>query len=128
TYAIWEPRTKSLTLANAGMPLPILVRKGQARAIRAEGVPLGLLEHTDYQSVTVNLETGDLLAFFSDGITEANNPQQDEFSSRRLENILRQNFQRPPQEIVDRVFVELRDFEAGRPQRDDQTLVIINVR
>jgi len=70
TYAIWEPRIKSLCLANAGMPLPILVRKGQCRAIRAEGVPLGLLEHTEYQPVTVNLETGDLLAFFSDGITE----------------------------------------------------------
>ena len=58
TYAIWEPRTKSLTLANAGMPLPILVRKGQCRAIRAEGVPLGLLEHTEYQPVTVTLEIG----------------------------------------------------------------------
>jgi sigma-B regulation protein RsbU (phosphoserine phosphatase) len=128
TYAIWEPRTKSLTLANAGMPLPILVHKGQCRAIRAEGVPLGLLEHTEYQPVTVNLESGDLLAFFSDGITEANNPQQEEFSSRRLENVLRQNAQKPTQEIVNRVFEELRAFEAGRPQRDDQTLVILNVR
>ena len=128
TYAIWEPRTKSLTLANAGMPLPILVRKGQCRSIRAEGVPLGLLEHTEYQPVTVNLESGDLLAFFSDGITEANDLQQDEFGSRRLENILRENAQKPPQEIVSRVFKELKDFEAGRPQRDDQTLVILKVR
>jgi sigma-B regulation protein RsbU (phosphoserine phosphatase) len=128
TYAIWEPRTKSLTLANAGMPLPILVRKGQCRSIRAEGVPLGLLEHTEYQPVTVNLESGDLLAFFSDGITEANDLQQDEFGSRRLENILRENAQKPPHEIVSRVFKELKTFEAGRPQRDDQTLVILKVR
>jgi sigma-B regulation protein RsbU (phosphoserine phosphatase) len=128
TYAIWEPRTKSLTLANAGMPLPILVRKGLCRAICAEGVPLGLLEHTEYQPVTVNLETGDLLAFFSDGITESNDPQQEEFGSRRLENILRQNAQKPPQEIVNRVFEELKGFEAGRPQRDDQTLVVLHVR
>ncbi len=128
TYAIWEPRSKSLTLANAGMPLPILVRKGQCRAIRAEGVPLGLLEHTEYQPATVNLESGDLLAFFSDGITEANDPQQEEFGSRRLENILRQNSEKPPQEIVSRVFEELKVFEAGRLQRDDQTLVILKVR
>ena len=128
TYAIWEPRTKSLTLANAGMPLPILLRKGQCRAIRAEGVPLGLLEHTEYQPVTVNLESGDLLAFFSDGITEANDHQQDEFGSRRLENILRENAQKPPHEIVSRVFKELKAFEAGRPQRDDQTLVILKVK
>jgi sigma-B regulation protein RsbU (phosphoserine phosphatase) len=128
TYAIWEPRTRDLTLANAGMPLPILVRKGQCRAIRAEGVPLGLLEHTEYQPVTVNLETGDLLAFFSDGITEANNLQQEEFGSRRLESILRKHAQKPPQEIVDRVFEELKDFEGGRRQRDDQTLVVLIVR
>jgi sigma-B regulation protein RsbU (phosphoserine phosphatase) len=128
TYAIWEPRSRSLTLANAGMPLPILVRKGQCRAIRAEGVPLGLLEHTEYQAVAVSLETGDLLAFFSDGITEANDPQQEEFGSRRLESILRLNSEKPPQEIVNRVFEELKDFEAGRPQRDDQTLVILKVR
>jgi sigma-B regulation protein RsbU (phosphoserine phosphatase) len=76
----------------------------------------------------VNLESGDLLAFFSDGITEANDLQQDEFGSRRLENILRENAQKPPQEIVKRVFEELKAFEAGRPQRDDQTLVIFKVR
>lgn len=128
TFAVWEPPTKSISLANAGMPLPILVRKGMCRAIRAEGVPLGLLEHTEYQPVTANLEQGDLLVFFSDGITEANNPQQEEFTSRRLENILRQNAHRPPQEIVDQVFQEVRDFEAGRPQRDDQTLVVLKVR
>ena len=128
TYAIWEPRTKILTMSNAGMPLPILLRKGVCRAIRVEGVPLGLLEHTDYQPVTVNLESGDLLAFFSDGITEANDLHQDEFGSRRLENILREHAQKPPQEIVSQVFKELKEFEAGRPQRDDQTLVILKVR
>jgi len=128
SYAIWEPRTKTLSLANSGMPLPILVRKGQCRGIRAEGIPLGLLEHTEYQAITVHLETGDLLAFFSDGITEANNLQHEEFSSRRLENLLRQSAQKPPQEIVRLVFEELREFEGGRPQRDDETLVLLKVR
>jgi len=128
TYAIWEPRTKNLSLANAGMPLPILVRNGQCRAIRAEGVPLGLLEHVEYQQVSVALEAGDLLAFFSDGITEAPNAQQDEFGARRLENLLRHNIRKPPQEIVKQVFEDLRAFEAGRPQRDDQTLVVLKVR
>ncbi len=128
TYAIWEPRTKLLTLANAGMPLPVLLRKGQCRVIRAEGVPLGLLEHTEYLPVTVNLESGDLLALFSDGINEANDLQQEEFGMRRIEALLRDNSQKPPHEIVSRVFQEIKTFEAGRPQRDDQTLVILKVR
>jgi sigma-B regulation protein RsbU (phosphoserine phosphatase) len=128
TYAIWEPRTKSLRLANAGMPLPILVRKGQCRPIRAEGVPLGLLEHTEYQEIPVNLESGDLLAHFSDGIIEAASPGHEEFGARRLEHVLRQNAHRSPQEIVDRLFEEVRVFEGGRPPRDDQTLVLLKVR
>lgn len=128
TYALWEPSTKSLSLANAGMPLPILVHKGQCRPIRAEGVPLGLLEHTEYQPVGVNLESGDLLAFFSDGISEATNAKLEEFGSRRLENVLRQNAPQSPREIVDRTFEEVRQFEAGRPPRDDQTMVLLKVR
>jgi len=128
TYALWEPSTKSLSLANAGMPLPILVHKGQCRPIRAEGVPLGLLEHTEYQPVGVNLESGDLLAFFSDGISEATNAKLEEFGSRRLENVLRQNAPQSPKEIVDRTFDEVRQFEAGRPPRDDQTMVLLKVR
>jgi serine phosphatase RsbU (regulator of sigma subunit) len=68
------------------------------------------------------------MAFTSASITEANNPQQEEFGSRRLEKILRENAQRPPQEIVNQVFAELRDFEAGRTQRDDQTLVVLKIR
>jgi sigma-B regulation protein RsbU (phosphoserine phosphatase) len=128
TYAIWEPRTKTLRLANAGMPLPLLVRKGQCRPIRAEGIPLGLLERAQYQEVSVGLQSGDLLAMFSDGIVEASNIKYEEFGPRRLENVLRQNFHRSPQEIIDTLFEEVREFEQGRPPRDDQTIVLIRVR
>jgi sigma-B regulation protein RsbU (phosphoserine phosphatase) len=128
TYAIWEPRTKMLRLANAGMPLPLLVRKGQCRPIRAEGIPLGLLEHAQYQEVSVGLESGDLFAMCSDGIVEAANSKYEEFGSRRLENVLRQNSHRSPQEIIDTLFEEVREFEQGRPPRDDQTIVLLRVR
>jgi len=128
TYAIWEPRTQTLRLANAGMPLPLLVRKGQCRPIRAEGIPLGLLEHVQYQEVSVGLESGDLFAMCSDGIVEASNIKYEEFGPRRLENVLRQNFHRSPKEIIDTLFEEVREFEQGRPPRDDQTIVLIKVR
>src|SRR5205085_3949717 len=92
-YCIWEPKTRMLQLGNAGMPLPILVRRGHSRVIRAEGVPLGLLEHTEYDEASLTLEKGDVLAMFSDGIVEAMNPQNEEFGTRRLENVLRQEAQ-----------------------------------
>jgi len=128
TYVIWEPKTKTLRLANAGMPLPILVRAGHARPIRVEGVPLGLLEHTDYQETAVTLETGDLLAFFSDGVSEAADPQHEEFGPRRLEKILREHAARPVEEILEILFAEISRFEQGRPRHDDQTLLLMRVR
>ena len=128
TCAVWEPKNKTLRLANAGMPLPLLIRKGRARPIQAEGIPLGLLEHTEYQEVTLHLEKGDLLAFFSDGLGEAMNPELQEFGGRHLARILRENAKRPLREIINLLFSEIARFEEGRPQRDDQTLVLARVR
>jgi sigma-B regulation protein RsbU (phosphoserine phosphatase) len=128
TYSIWEPKIRTLRLANSGMPLPILVRQGRSHAVRAEGVPLGLLEHTEYQETTLTLERGDLLALFSDGLVEAVNPHQDEFGMRRLENLFREHAAKPAVETVEAVFADIAQFEDGRPRRDDQTLVLIKVR
>jgi phosphoserine phosphatase RsbU/P len=127
-YGVWEPKTRVLRLANAGMPLPIIVRRGHSQSIRAEGVPLGLLEHTEYEETSLNLEKGDLLAMFSDGMVEAPNPEDEEFGMRRLENLLREHAQKPTAEIVDRIFAELAVYEHGRPRRDDQTLVLVRAR
>lgn len=125
--AIWEPRNMALRLANAGMPLPLLIRNGRSRHIQAEGIPLGLLEHTEYQEVSLKLKKGDLLAFFSDGLVEAMNPELQEFGARHLANRLRDNANRPLREIIDTLFGEIARFEAGRAPRDDQTLVLARV-
>ncbi len=126
-YAVWEPKRMVMHLANAGMPLPLLIRNGRSRLIQAEGIPLGLLEHTDYQEISLHLRKGDLLAFFSDGLVEAMSPELHEFGSRHLSHLLRQNVKRPLQEIIDLLFNEVDRFEEGLPQRDDQTLVVARV-
>ena len=127
-YALWEPKTRALHLVNAGMPMPVLVRRGHSRVIRAEGVPLGLLENVDYQATSVTLERGDVLAFFSDGLIEAANSSHEEFGGRRLENVLRENASRPIGEILEKTFAEITRHEAGEPRRDDQTLLLFRVR
>jgi len=126
-YAVWDLKSRQLKLANSGMPLPILVRRGRSHSIHAEGVPLGLLENTDYQETTVNLERGDLLAMFSDGLIEAASSET-EFGMRRIETLLRANARRPLKEIIERVFAEIARWEQGRPPRDDQTLMLIRAQ
>ncbi len=128
TCAVWEPKNMTLRLANAGMPLPLLIRDGRSRPIQAEGIPLGLLEHTEYQEISLQLRKGDLLVFFSDGLGEAMDPSLQEFGTRHLAQLLRENANRPLGEIIDLLFSEIARFEAGRPQRDDQTLVLARVR
>jgi sigma-B regulation protein RsbU (phosphoserine phosphatase) len=128
TYGIWEPKTATLRLANAGMPLPILVREGRSRAIQAEGIPLGLLEQAEYQEASMTLQRGDLLAMFSDGLLEAANPQHEEFGTRRLENLLREHARRGLGEVMETIFAELTSFEQGQSRRDDQTLLLVRVR
>lgn len=128
TYCVWEPRTRTLQVANAGMPLPVLVRNRRVHAIRAEGVPLGLLDHAEHEETSLTMEKGDLLAMFSDGLVEANDLRREEFGNRRLENILRENAHREVPEIIGRVFAEIAKFEQGRPPRDDQTLMVIKIQ
>jgi sigma-B regulation protein RsbU (phosphoserine phosphatase) len=128
TYGLWETKTKTLRLANAGMPLPLLLHGDQIRQIRVEGVPLGLLANAEYQESTVHLESGDLLAMFSDGFVEAAREDDEEFGYRRLEKILREHAQRPVGEILGAISAEVARFEAGHPRRDDQTLMLIRVR
>lgn len=128
TYCVWELKTSTMRIANAGMPLPVLVRKSSARAIHAEGVPLGLLDHVQHEETSVALEKGDLLTMFSDGLVEANDLRRQEFGNRRLENLLRESAHRPPPEIIDRIFQEVGKFEQGRPPLDDQTMMVIKAK
>ncbi|HET7840318.1 MAG TPA: SpoIIE family protein phosphatase [Terriglobia bacterium] len=128
TYAVWEPKTKTLRLANAGMPQPLLLHHDQARSIRVEGIPLGLLSNTEYQETTLQLESGDVMAMFSDGLAEATNPELEEFGIRRLEAILRGCAGCPLDQILETIYSEVARFEAGRSRKDDQTLVLFRVK
>jgi serine phosphatase RsbU (regulator of sigma subunit) len=72
--------------------------------------------------------SSDLLLIFSDGITEAANAAHEEFGSRRLEGLLRQQGHLLLGEIMERIFDEISGFEGGRARQDDQTVMLIRVR
>jgi phosphoserine phosphatase RsbU/P len=128
TYCIWEPKARTLRLANAGMPLPILFRGQGVHSIRAEGVPLGLLDNAEHEETSLTLRKGDVLAMFSDGLVEANDIHRHEFGTRRLENLLRDYSQLNPPEIIHKIFQELGKFEQGRQPLDDETLMVIKAK
>jgi sigma-B regulation protein RsbU (phosphoserine phosphatase) len=77
-----------------------------------------------YREMRVRLEPGDLLALYSDGVTEADNTAEEEFGEERLIEALRQNRTEPAEAIVQAVRNALAGFTAKAPQADDITLVI----
>ena len=87
-FGAYEVSTRILRLANAGFPEPILLRRGRLQRIRVRGVPLGLLPGIVYDEVEVPLETGDVVAFVSDGLQEAIDGQEQQFGDRFLVDVL----------------------------------------
>lgn len=131
-YAEYEPSTRVLQYVNAGHNPPIIVRP-QAEScklfpLRAEAVPIGMFADTQFATTKFQLEEGDILVAYTDGITEAANPSGELWGLERLENLVRSCSQNAPSVIVERILAEVSDFASGDPQRDDVTLMVMRVQ
>jgi predicted ester cyclase len=83
-YAVLDPKSGSLTYANAGHDLPYLHRNGAAEELRARGMPLGLMPNMSYEEKEIILGAGDSALFYSDGLVEAHDPKGEMFGFPRL--------------------------------------------
>jgi len=111
---------------NAGHNPGLLLRRdGRVEELGASGVPLGLLAGILYQSRFATLEPGDLVCLYSDGITEAESPTDEEFGTDRLLDLMREHQDRPLQELLEAIPAAVTAFSQGSPQGDDQTLVLL---
>jgi len=125
--ARWQAKSGKLTLANAGMPLPILLRGGKAAEQRAEGIPLGLLGDTTYEEIGLTLQHGDAVVFTSDGIMDARDNFGQEYGRSRLAQLVERNGQLGAPELVKKIFQDVKNHAAGSPVFDDQTVVVLKV-
>jgi sigma-B regulation protein RsbU (phosphoserine phosphatase) len=128
-FAVYDASRRTLTLANAGGPYPLLVRNGQVQAIRLEGVPLGLIADTEYDETTVHLQPGDVIIFASDGIIESENASQEEFGSDRLNALLSAvSHAHSAREIAEQILAATDGHSGtGIAPHDDRTLVVLRV-
>lgn len=128
-WAVFDDPSRSLTCVNAGHNPPMLLRAtGALERLSAGGPPLGVFENSAYRQESVALAPGDLLAIFTDGITEAPDGADREFGDPRLEAVLRENRDRPLDQLCRAILRAVDDFQAGTPQQDDMTLVVARVR
>ncbi|HEX4959221.1 MAG TPA: SpoIIE family protein phosphatase [Thermoanaerobaculia bacterium] len=121
-----DPRTGVLHYMNAGHNPGILLRRdGSVDPLGAGGLPLGLMPDARFQSRALNVEPGDLLCIYSDGITEAESPAEEEFGMERLIDVLRRERERPLPELIETIPQVVGEHSQGLPQGDDQTLVLM---
>jgi sigma-B regulation protein RsbU (phosphoserine phosphatase) len=120
-----DPATGELVYTNAGHNPPILVRKsGGFEMLKGGGMILGILPMAVYTESQAKMEPGDILLLFSDGVTEAPDPNGDDFGEERLAKLVEANRDRPVTEIIDLIDAAITEFTQGAPAADDITVVV----
>jgi serine phosphatase RsbU (regulator of sigma subunit) len=115
-----------LRYVNAGHNPPYLIRAGgEVESLAASGIVLGVFPEAAFAEQRVSIRPGDVLALFSDGVTEAQNPEGEMWGEDRLVEILKEKRALPAAEIDEAIHESLRRFSTGAPQYDDATLVIL---
>lgn len=133
-YAQYTPDSRRLDFVNAGHNPPMLLRRNvdgwDSRLLDASGTVIGLLPTPHYTQSTVALLPGDYLVAFTDGISEAMNPHDEEWGEDRLLETFRSCAQAglTATEAMQRILNSADRFAAGARQHDDMTLVVLRVR
>ena len=130
-YGVYDRATRVLEYVNAGHLPPVLVRGCESECRRerltAGGPAIGLMPGADYASGHVALAPGDLLAAFTDGISEALNLDGDEWGEERLLALIARSTHHGAREIVDTVLGAAEEFALGAAQHDDMTVAALRV-
>ncbi len=127
-WAVIDEKEMKMTYVNAGHNPPVIYRNGELIKLKKGGMLLGFMKTiVPYAEDTVEIQKGDLLVLFTDGITEAMDCEKNEYSDERLENFIRTNSSLPAQEFLDKLILDVRNFSEGTEQSDDITCLAINI-
>lgn len=128
-YGIFDPATRAITYACAGHNPPRCKRcagGGISALIGLDGIPLGIDADVVYGERTEQLQPGDQIIFYTDGITEATNAAGEMFGVGRLDRVLG-GCREEASELLSAVLGALEEFTGGKPPVDDQTLLVAKV-
>lgn len=127
---IYDPKTRCMTYSRAGHNPPLVKAPGSGNPVRRiddpGGIPLGVLDDFQYEESCIELNAGESLVLFTDGISEASSPDGEMFGVEGLERALTE-CTGDPDCVVDSVMTALREYEGGVRPSDDQTLVVMQV-
>jgi sigma-B regulation protein RsbU (phosphoserine phosphatase) len=126
-YAEYEADARKLRYVNAGHNPPMLFRRAELVRLETGGPVVGIFRDSRYEEAEVQLEAGDTIVMFTDGISEAMNAADEEWGEEALAEATRESRGRPAAEAIARIMEAADRFAAGAPQHDDMTLVVMRV-
>jgi len=124
-YGVIDPTKNLLRYTNAGHEEPFFFHDGREMTLKTGGVPLGIVDHFPYDEEVVQLDKGDVLIVYSDGIPDAINSNGERFGIERFECIAKDCIDSQAEEIADAIFTAVNEHVLDTPQFDDMTLVVI---
>ena len=118
-----------LEFINAGHPSPILIRKDTVEEAFTEGsFPVGLVPEAEFTTTTLQLQPNDTMVLFSDGVTEAMDPEEELYGVPRLRGVLQGKPDMQLDEIQKAILESVENFARGARQADDLTLLLVRYR
>jgi sigma-B regulation protein RsbU (phosphoserine phosphatase) len=125
-YGILDPSSHTLVYTNAGHNPPMLLRAaGDLEGLDVGGLPVGLMPGSTYESGSTRFGPGEVLALYTDGVTEAVDTAGEEFGEERLERLVREHAAAGSSALLDSIYDAVSAFSAGMPQADDITMMVI---
>jgi sigma-B regulation protein RsbU (phosphoserine phosphatase) len=121
---------RQLALTNAGLPLPLLQRGDTLTTVQASGVPVGMFDAGDYDQAVINLQPGDRLFFYTDGLSDSLgdlHPRKGE-GDEQVQTILTEHSSKPAAELADLFVHYLRSSRHRNRQKelsDDTTFLVL---
>ena len=126
SLGILQIAEKRLILSGAGMPYPILKREEKIQEIEVSGLPLGIMDDAEYEESSIDLEAGDLVILYSDGVIEATNKTEDMYQAERLLEVVQQaGSDLSAQGMVDWILKDVTGFAGNVEPADDITIVVV---
>ena len=127
-YGVLDPSSGELTYSNAGHNPPYLLSAQDGNTVREldrTGVPLGIVDGMTWEQRVVQLDPGDVLLLYTDGITEAQNAAEEFFDEDRLREVVRAGLGRSALDLQDDLIAQVDTFVDNAPQSDDITVMVV---
>jgi len=126
-FAVYDANERTLEYVNAGHNPGLVLRESGVSELPSSGMPIGMFAKAVHTAATISLVPGDILALYSDGITEAMDAQDEEFGMQRLTQLLVDGRYLTPATVSGNIFSAVDVFTRGVAQYDDQTVLVAKV-